>query len=400
MNELAAPAEAPQENLTQEYVEQTISSAIPEHDLKYLDNGSDETPEKTTKTTKKAEKTTIGDSEIPLDDDEPEKVVDEEDAEPPAEHTETDKAKAATKWKMYREAYRESQKLKSENETLKRQVAQQSDQSQVKVLQEHLQALSTERERLIRLVEQGNIEQSDMWANEVMAPLNQMWGDVQTIAQRNGMDANRVAKLLQDGDDIALNEYMEEHTTRPGDRNYLFNMIRDLNRVEQHKQYLRTHAHELSQKSQQEMMANRENYYKNLGAQRTGAIQKIMPKFEQKILSVLPKDKRRNLQEDAKDILDFESWDPDVQMFAGTAAVVLPDLLDSYNLLRSQLKEAKAELVQLRGGTPRISTGGKTPRAPVASEEDIPTEKLVKTNLSDFAEDSTRRIRQAMGFRR
>lgn len=412
MNELAeAPTtETPQENLTQEYIERTISSAIPESDRKYL-NEPETVSEKPEKTTKKGEtkKPAIGDSEIPLDDDEPEPVIDEgeeteeDDENPPIERTETDKAKAATKWKTYREAYRENPKLKQENETLKRQVAQLGDQSQVKVLQEHIQALATERERLVRLVEQGNIEASDTWQNEVMAPLNQMWQDVQTIAQRNGMDANKVANLLQNSDDVALNDYMEEHNTRPGDRNYLFGMIRDLSHVERHKQYLRANAHELSQRSQQEMMASRDNYFKNLNGQRNGAIEKIVPKVTEKILNVLPKDKRRNLQDDVKYILDFDNWEPDIQMFAGVSAVVLPDLLDSYNMLRTQLKEAKNELIKLRGGAPRITTGGKSPRvtAAIPEEEETPvSDKLAKTNLSDFAEESTRRIRQAMGYRR
>jgi cell division protein FtsB len=417
MSEVAeAPSiEAPQENLTQDYIERTMLSAIPESDRKYLSDEPEkattsERPEKTEKTTttKKVEKKpTIGDSEIPLDD-EPEKAVDEDedegtddDEQPPEEQqVEADKAKAATKWKTYREAYRELPKLKSENEQLKRQVAQLGDQGEVKVLREHVQALATERERLVRLVEQGNIEQSEVWNEHVMGPLNQMWDDIQTISKRNAMDANKVAALLQSGDDVALNDYMEEHNARPGDRNYLFGMIRDLGRVEHTKQYLRANAHELTQRSQQEMLASRDNYFKNLSAQRTGAIERIVPKVEQKILNILPKDKRRNLQEDVKHILDFEKWDPDIQMYAGVSAVVLPDLLDSYNMLRAQLKEAKAELVQLRGGTPRITTGGKTPRAPInGDEEEISPEKLAKTNLTDFADASTKRIRQAMGYR-
>ena len=110
----------------------------------------------------------------------PEKVVGEEeevvdDEAPPAQRDETEKAKAATMWRQYREAYRKLPRVEQENETLKRQVAQLGDQKEVQVLREHVQALSTERERLVRLVEQGNIEQSEIWNNEVMAPLNQMW---------------------------------------------------------------------------------------------------------------------------------------------------------------------------------------------------------------------------------
>ena len=134
--------------------------------------------------------------------------------------------------------------------------------------------------------------------------------------------------------------------------------------------------------------------------QRTSAVEKIIPKVTEKILNILPRDKRRDLKNDAKYILDFDNWEPDIQMFAGVSAVVLPDLLDSYNMLRAQLKEAKTELVRLRGGAPRITTGSRAPRAPIAEEEEPAPATLAKTDLSDFAEESTRRIRQAMGYRK
>jgi hypothetical protein len=401
MSEVAEPppaTEAP-EQLTQEYVEKTISSAVPESDRKYL---GEEQPEKTVPEKKaQKKKPEIGDSEIPLDD-EPEKVVEEgeeEDEDAPEIRGETDKAKANAQWKQYREAARENPKLKSENETLKRQIAQLSDQSEVNNLRQHVQALAQERERLVRLVEQGSIEHSDIWQQQVMTPLNQMWEDIQVIAQRNGMDSQALANLLQNKDDEALNTYMDEHNTRPGDRHYLFGMIRDIDRIERQKAYLRENSHELSQRSQQEMEARRNHYFQSMGAARQHHVSNIVPKFEQKILAVLPKDLRRNLQNDLQYILDFDHWEPDVQMFAGVSAVVLPDLLDSYNRLRGQLREAKAELIKFRGGSPKVANGSRAPAAP-REEEEAPAPTLAKTNLADFAEESTKRIRQALGYRK
>ena len=409
MNDAVEAPDNGAEPLTQEYVERTISAAVPESDRKYLGEESEKVlPEKTQKKTPQVpQKPEIGDSEIPLDDDEPEKVVEEEEEEEEGEEQripekrETDEAKSDAKWKQYREAYRENPRLKNENQTLKAQLAKLGDDTEVKTLREHVQALTNERARLVSLVEQGNIEQSDIWANEVMAPLNEMWEDVQTISKRNGMDANELAILLQKGDDKALNAYMEEHDTGPGDRHYLFGMIRDIDRVERHKKFLRANASELSQKSRQEFMAQRDNYFKGISSARQQAVEQIVPKIEQKILAVLPKDKRRNLQNDVKHILDFEKWEPDIQMFAGVSAVVLPDLLDSYNLLRSQLRDAKMELVKFRGGSPRIAAGSKSPlRLPAPEEETPDPAKLAKTSLTDFADESTKRIRQAIGYRK
>ncbi len=418
MSEVAeAPVtEQPVEHMSQEYVKDTIRSAIPESDLKYL---KPEQKESTTKEPKKkgafadrAEKkpAEVGDNDIPLDDDEPEKVIDEETEPPPEDEdesipeakAETDKAKAATKWKMYREAYKENSKLKSELQTLKQQNAQLGDQSEVKTLREHVQALASERQRLIQLVEQGNIEQSDIWNREIMEPLNEMWGDIQTIAKRNSLDARRLATLVQNGDDEALKNYMDgENSTRPGDQNYLYGMQREVAKIEKKKEYLKANAHQLSQQSQQQMLAQRNQHFESIGQARRNAVGQIVPKMYEKIISVMPKSLRRDLQKDLPHILDFEKWEPDIQMYAGCSAVVLPDLLDSYNMLRTQLREAKTELVRLRGGSPKISTGGRTPTVPALPAGDKPKqEDLAKVNLSDFAEESTKRIRQALGYRR
>src|SRR4029077_12366892 len=98
MSELAeAPAEQPQESLTPDYIQRTISAAIPESDRKYLGDEAPEPavePEKKTKKAPTEKKPEIGDSEIPLDDDDaPEKVVegdeDEDEDRPPEARTET-----------------------------------------------------------------------------------------------------------------------------------------------------------------------------------------------------------------------------------------------------------------------------------------------------------------------
>jgi hypothetical protein len=399
-------AEAPSENgaeapLTPDYIKSTIRSAVPDFVSpdKGTHVGADE-PEPVIDPKKKtpAKPSEAADNEIPLDD-EPEQVVGEEEEEAaPAAKGETDKAKADAMWKTYREAYREAPKLKSELSNLRKQVSQLSDQSEVNTLREHVQALATERARLVSLVEQGNIEQSEVWQNEVMNPLNEMWEDIQQISKGNSLDPNRVASLIQNGDDEALRSYMEEHSTRPGDQNYLYQMIREVKKVEKKKAYLKSHASELTKANQQQMLAQRDNWMRGLTQARQEAVNTIAPKIQEKILNVMPKNLRRDLRKDLKHIMDFERWEPDIQMYAGLAAVTLPDLLESYNLLRGQLRDAKGELVKMRGGAPKIATGGRTPTAPIEPKEE--TRDLSKINLTDFAEESTRRIRQGMGYRR
>ena len=152
-----------------------------------------------------------------------------------------------------------------------------------------MQALANERVRLIQLVEQGNIEQSEIWNQQVMAPLNAMWEDIQVIAKRNGMDQQELATLVQGGDDKKLNAYMEEHEAGPGDRHYLFGMQRDVKAIDRHKAYLRAHASELSQQSHQQMMAQRDGYLKDISARRTSAIESIAPRWSRKSCPSCPR---------------------------------------------------------------------------------------------------------------
>ena len=173
------------------------------------------------------------------------------------------------------------------------------------------------------------------------------------------MDPGHLAKLIQSGDDVVLNDYMDEHSARPGDRNYLFNLIPQVRQIKRKEEYLKKHASELSQQNHQQSMTQRENWARQIVGQRTQAIETILPKINERILSVLPKDKRRNLQNDVRHIMDFENWGEDVKMFGGVAAVMLPDLLESYNMLRTQLRDAKGELLKLRGGGPKISQIGR-----------------------------------------
>ena len=402
-------AEAPASNgseapLTQDYVKETIRSAVPDFVTPEKATVGSDGPEPVIDEPKKKEKgapPAESDNEIPLDD-EPEQAAEqaaeEEEEAAPVAKGETDKAKANAQWKMYREAYKEAPKLKSEVQNLRRQVSQLSDQSEVNTLREHVQALATERQRLVQLVEQGNIEHSEVWQNEVMNPLNEMWDDIQQISQNNSLDPQRVASLIQNGDQQALHDYMEEHTTRPGDQNYLYGMIREVKKVEKKKQYLKAHASELTKANQQQMLAQRDNWMRGLTQARQEAVNTIVPKIQENILNVMPKSLRRDLRKDIGHIMDFEKWEPDIQMYAGLAAVTLPDLLESYNMLRGQLRDAKGELIKMRGGAPKIATGGRTPAAPVEPVEE--TRDLSKVNLSDFAEESTRRIRQGMGYRR
>jgi hypothetical protein len=281
---------------------------------------------------------------------------------------------------------------------LKQKVAQLGDTSEVNHLREQLQHLSQEREQLLQAVEVGNVEAGYQWKQHIVEPLNRMWSHVQTIAKRNSLDPGKIVQYMVNGDDVGLDEYMSE--ARPGDRAAGFRMINDLQEIDERKEQLRANAHQLSASEHQQMMAQREAYQKHISGQRESAVERIMPKIEERVLSLLPQDKRIDLKGASKNILDYDNWGEDVRMYSGFAAVVLPEIIDGYKALRGELKAAKNELVKLRGGTPKIAAGsasGSRRALPVNDDEEESPD--LNKPIREITSDMTNRLRKSMGFR-
>jgi hypothetical protein len=198
-----------------------------------------------------------------------------------------------------------------------------------------------------------------------------MWSHVQTIAKRNSLDPGKLVQYMVNGDDVGLDDYMAE--ARPGDKAAGFRMINDLQEIEERKEQLRANAQQLGANEHQQMMAQRDAYFKHITGQRESAVERIIPKIEERVMALLPQDKRIDLKGASKSILDYDNWGEDVRMYSGFAAVVLPEVIDGYKALRSELKAAKNELIKLRGGTPKIAAGsasGSRRALPVNDDED------------------------------
>jgi hypothetical protein len=400
--------EAPEAPATSDYIRDALSQAtsqIPES--KYLndDGGPDGEPEK--KDSKKATPT-----KQPLrgkSDAKPDAKAEEDDfsdIEEPPEETDEDKeenqadskeAKTQAAWTTYKQAYRELPKIKAELTELKAQLAKAGDTREVEGLRQAVQHFQQERDQLMRAVEVGNIEQSPHWQHYVTEPLNRMWGDVQEIAKRNNLEPNKLVNFLVNRDDVGLNEYMAE--ARPGDKYHAFGMIRDLGQIEHTKTEMRKNAHQLQQNDQAQYSAYREQQMKQIGEERSRAIEKIMPKIEDKVMRYFPKDKRIDLASATKHIMDHDSWSNDVKMYSGFAALVLPELLDTHRATRIALKAAKEELVKLRGGGPKINSGHASSPRRAQVESDADDEAEFKKPIREYTFDAARRMAAAAGFR-
>lgn len=400
--------EEPAQDLSDDYVERTISQAVSKIPAsKYLE--SEDKPEKKTavkKSAPKAAPTASDPYEEDADKEEPKEGEEDQEPEPEQEGEEDQEdakeARTNAKWKEYRGAYRRESKYKATIADLERKLAAASDQTPITTLREQLQRLAQERDELTHAVEVGNVEESRQWKNEVVAPLNYMWEDVQEIAKRNNVDPNKLADLIVHGDDRGIEDFLSD--AGPGERNRAFGMINDVRRIERVKQQLRKNARDLGESDRAQQMAQRDAYFSQIKQVRQSAVERIRPKIEERVLALIPKDKRVDLKTVADSITDYDSWKEDTKMYGGFAAIVLPDLIDSFKELRSRYREARDELIKLRGGTPRLTTGSPTGKKRTSSsgeigDDGVDEDSELKKPIREFAMGATRRLQAAMGMR-
>ena len=248
------------------------------------------------------------------------------------------------------------------------------------------------------MVDVGNVEQSPRWKEYVTSPLNQMWEDTQAIAKRSGLDANKMVGFMIARDDRALNEYLSE--AGPMDRHHAFSMLRDLDNIERTKGYLRKNADEMYRNDQAQYTAYQQNQQHQQHQIREQAVQTIQPKIMEKAVRFIPKDKRPDMEAAVPHIRDFDNWKPNVKIYAGYAALVLPEVLDGYKAARMELKAAKEELLRMRGGTPK-ATGGqsRSGRSNMQVMTDEEEEAELKRPIRDYAMDAAKRIQALTGIR-
>jgi hypothetical protein len=315
----------------------------------------------------------------------------EEEPEPEADEDDFEAQKSQQKWHAYKKSHKENPRLKARIAELESQG--QSHAGEVEQLRKHVQALYEERQQLAHAVEVGNVEASPRWKDEVTKPLNRMWERIQSIGKKNNLEPKKIADLLNHGLDRDLEEYVSEASI--ADRSALYNMFEQLSDINDKRRELKENASQLSQSDYQKALSQQNDYYHQVFGERTKAIQAMIPKLEERVMPYIPKDKRHDLREIAKDVLDYDNWKEDAKMYGGYAAVILPDLLDSMKALRAELKQVKADNVKLRGGGPKAGATGSRPPSAKGGEEQVDLTRP----LSEITNDMTTRLRRAAGYR-
>jgi hypothetical protein len=308
-----------------------------------------------------------------------------------AEEDDFEAQKSQQKWHAYKKSHKENPRLKARIAELESQ--SQSHTGEVEQLRKHVQALYEERQQLAHAVEVGNVEASPRWKDEITKPLNRMWDRIQYIGKKNNLEPKKIADFLNHGLDRDLEEYVSEASV--ADRNALYNMFEQLSEINDKRREFKENASQLSQSDYQRAISQQNEYYHQVFGQRTKAIETMIPKLEERVMRYIPKDRRHDLREIAKDVLDYDNWKEDAKMYGGYAAVILPDLLDSIKAMQTELNRVKADNVKLRGGGPRAGATGSRPPSSKGGEEQVDLSRP----LNEITNDMTTRLRRAAGYR-
>lgn len=298
-------------------------------------------------------------------------------------------------WQKYKAGYKESEKLKNEViPGLQKQLAEfEGTRAERDALRQQIAEAKTEREAIEHELYKGRVTSSRVFQNQVNKPFQNIEAAAQQLAKENELDGGQFVSLLVGGDKRAFKEFiagMDEF-----DRNDAHTMFKDMRLVASKRDELLQDSRQVAEREAQEATQQQTQFLQQrFQSRQTALSSEIIPGFTKNILSLIPEDKRPDLQKISQQVLNFDSWEPHLQMYGGMSAVILPELIESAKSLKGQLADAQKEISKLRKGSPKVA-GGSVPSSSDAKED----EKIsVDTSIEDFAHSITKKIRGTMGM--
>lgn len=298
-------------------------------------------------------------------------------------------------WQKYKAGYKESEKLKNEViPGLQKQLAEfDGTKAERDSLRQQLAEAKTEREAIEHELYKGRVTSSRVFQDKVNKPFQNIEAAAQQLAKENELDGGQFMTLLVGGDKRAFKDFISG--LDEFDRNDAHTMFKDMRVVASERDRLLQDSRLVAEREAQEATQQQTQFVQQrLQSRQTALSSDIIPGFTKNILSLIPEDKRPDLQKISEQVLNFDSWEPHLQMYGGMSAVILPELIESAKSLKGQLADAQKEIAKLRKGSPKVA-GGSVPSSNDTKEE----EKIsVDTSIEDFAHSITKKIRGSLGM--
>jgi hypothetical protein len=334
----------------------------------------------------------------PVVESEPEKEKEEVAPEPevaPAATTDIDpEEKRQNTWNKLKKEAKEAERLRAEREEwIKEKASVESQRSEYEAIKQQLEEVKRERESIDGELYKSRIQSSSVYKDKVIKPYMQIEAAAEHFAKENELDSKEFLSLLVRGDKKAFKESIAG--IDDFERFNANTMFQDMRRIEYNRDQLFEDSRATVEREARQAKEQSELSQRQVSEKRAATMQEIIPKFTESVFGLLPEDKRMDLNKVSSEITGFDSWDDNLKMYAGSAAIALPNILESYKAVSSQLKEAKAEISKLRKGAPKVGSG----TAPSASKESAQDNKpTAGMSYDEFAKQAAERIRASAGL--
>jgi hypothetical protein len=298
--------------------------------------------------------------------------------------------KAKIRWKELKQAESELKTAQRELAELKAKGEEyQQAANEVSELKEQLEAIQQEREALDGELYLTRVQSTKEWKQYIAEPLNQIIQDAEFYSQRNKTDAGDLINALQadsNGDPAQLENIIADWSER--DKTKVWALADNLLQIEKRKGELESNSKAAYEASMERQSKEQQDEYKQYIAHRETAVSEVLPKISEKVFSLLPEDKRPDMNKLQQEVMGYDEWPENLKVYGILGATVLPDLVDQITSLQKQLSETKENNVKLRGGAP-AAAGGNAPKSPTETSKSV---DYTKIDTDDFVKSLVSRI--------
>lgn len=317
----------------------------------------------------------------------PEAVADTENVQSEREPSE-DKAKI--RWKELKQAEADLKLAQKELAELKARGGEyEQTAKEVSELKEQIAAIQKEREALDGELYLTRVQATREWKQYVTEPLTKIIEDAEFFAQRNKAETSDLIDALQadsNGDPAKLESLISDWSER--DKTKIWAIADNLLQIEKRKAELESNSKAAYEASMERYNKEQEQQYQQYIAERESAVGEVLPKLNEKVFSILPEDKRPDINKLKDEVMRYDEWPENLKVYGVLGATVLPDLIDQITSLQKELAETKENNVKLRGGAPSVA-GGNAPKSP--AEATRPTD-YTKMDEDSFVKSMLSRV--------
>jgi len=294
------------------------------------------------------------------------------------------------RWKELKQAEKNLKLAQKEIAELKAKGSEYEQASkQLEELRSQIEEIQKERDSIDGELYLTRVQSTKEWKQYVSEPLNEIIENAEFFAQRNKIDTGDLIEALQadtNGDPQKLESLMADWSER--DKSKVWTLADNLLQIEKRKEDLEKNSKEAYEISLAKQKEEQEKSVQEYFAQRESAINEVVPKISEKVFSLLPEDKRPDINRLQKEVMNYDEWPENLKVYGILGAAVLPDLIDTVNSLQKELKETRDSNVKLRGGVPSVA-GGNSPKSPVEINKPVDYSKM---ETDDFVKNLVGRI--------